>query len=647
MRRQASRASSNPLMAMPEVERLQLEWQELSCWYSTSGANKWVLKGVYGCAQPSEMQAVMGPSGAGKSTLMDILAQRKSTGHLGGALLVDGKRADATYIRKTAYVPQEDNFVPVMTLLETLQFYAGIILPRHWSGARRAARVQEVMREMGLAGSARTLVGGLTPGGLVHRGLSGGERKRLSIATGILAAPSVVFLDEPTTGLDSFAALTVMSYMKRMAQENGHIVITCIHQPRSAIWSMFDTVTLLSCGRLMYTGICDGLVEWLRGIGFDYDASVHGVVSDWALDLVAIGTHKPTQYFGQTITNMREVRTLSAHFLEHWLERRSGGAAAAGEDLMLPQGQTGSRGPVVTVARAADTSSSILGPVATAAATPAIRSWDVRGGHGSGGSPQMNSGSSSPSSGSHTSGSHTSGRPVLGRVHHSSGTGGNIRAPSPSRSPSRLQRYERERDALRKPSTWTQQCCWIYRREFLTITRNPSEVAGRTLCNAWVAAAMGMMFWSLADDFTSLRSKINMMLNMLAFFCLMPYVSMSLYSAGRKSYLADVSAKLYSPSAYYIAKVRLGCMGCAVAGRIAVRPCVHAQCLSSTLDPFRLPPPPLIPQQVAATLPFQLISSLTFTFVLYGMAGLRNSPAAIWEYAAITTVLALIAVQVR
>ena len=145
---------------------------------------------------------------------------------------------------------------------------------------------------MGLGTHHKTLVGGVLPGGLMLRGLSGGERKRLSIAVGILAAPSVVFLDEPTSGLDSFAALTVrgarrqrgggggrgaaggctrprvgargargaqqarrptprppprrrpqvMGYMKRMARCNGQVVIASIHQPRSAIWSMFDTV---------------------------------------------------------------------------------------------------------------------------------------------------------------------------------------------------------------------------------------------------------------------------------------------------------------------------------------------------------------------------------------------------------------------
>jgi len=154
-------------------------------------------------------KALLGPSGAGKSTLMDMIAQRKSTGNLSGDLLVNGRSPTRNFIRMCAYVPQCDNFVPVMTTKEVMQFYAGIILPRSWGSVRRAARVEEVLQEMGLVHTQHTLVGGESPGGLLLRGLSGGERKRLSIAAGIIAAPSVVFLDEPTTGLDSFAALTV------------------------------------------------------------------------------------------------------------------------------------------------------------------------------------------------------------------------------------------------------------------------------------------------------------------------------------------------------------------------------------------------------------------------------------------------------
>jgi ABC-type multidrug transport system fused ATPase/permease subunit len=160
-------------------------------------------------APPLRPQALLGPSGAGKSTLMDILAQRKSVGVLTGQLLVAGHPAGRGFIRCTAYVPQDDNFVPTMTTAETMRFYAAIILPDEMGRAGRLRRVEEVLAALGLGNHHKTLVGGTLPGGLMLRGLSGGERKRLSIAAGILAAPSVVFLDEPTSGLDSFAALSV------------------------------------------------------------------------------------------------------------------------------------------------------------------------------------------------------------------------------------------------------------------------------------------------------------------------------------------------------------------------------------------------------------------------------------------------------
>jgi len=138
-----------------------------------------------------------------------------------------------------------------------------------------------VLQEVGLAHARATIVGGTLPGGLMLRGLSGGERKRLSVASGILAAPTFLFLDEPTSGLDSFAALTVMGYLKRLAREHGRVVIASIHQPRSAIWQMFDAVTLLANGRLMYHGPRDEMTTWFGSLGFKYDPDLHGVASDW------------------------------------------------------------------------------------------------------------------------------------------------------------------------------------------------------------------------------------------------------------------------------------------------------------------------------------------------------------------------------
>lgn len=96
-------------------------------------------------------------------------------------------------------------------------------------------------------------MGGLLPGGLSVRGISGGERRRLSIACGVVGAPRIIALDEPTSGLDSNAALVVMECMKRLAGQS-RIVLSSIHQPRAAIWELFTKVQVLSEGRMLYFG---------------------------------------------------------------------------------------------------------------------------------------------------------------------------------------------------------------------------------------------------------------------------------------------------------------------------------------------------------------------------------------------------------
>ncbi len=99
-------------------------------------------------------------------------------------------------------------------------------------------------------------VGGLLPGGLTVRGISGGEKRRLSIACGCVGAPKIIALDEPTSGLDANAALVVMQCMARLAGQQ-RIVISSIHQPRASIWDLFTKVQVLSEGRMLYFGPTD------------------------------------------------------------------------------------------------------------------------------------------------------------------------------------------------------------------------------------------------------------------------------------------------------------------------------------------------------------------------------------------------------
>ncbi len=111
--------------------------------------------------------------------------------------------------RVTAYVTQEDIFHPTSTVKEAVLFQANLRLDRRMPAHEKDALALRLIEDVGLKGKEHTYVGGPLPGGLRVRGLSGGEKRRLSLCCGTVTAPSLLFLDEPTSGLDGFAALVV------------------------------------------------------------------------------------------------------------------------------------------------------------------------------------------------------------------------------------------------------------------------------------------------------------------------------------------------------------------------------------------------------------------------------------------------------
>ncbi|KAK9834135.1 hypothetical protein WJX81_001128 [Elliptochloris bilobata] len=268
---------------------------------------KCILAPCAGVVMPGELCALVGPSGAGKSTLLDILAQRKG-GAVTGKVLVNGRPVDAAFRRHSAYVPQEDAFVPTLSAWETLEFHAWLRSPQGTSAEEVHARMHDALAVMGLWRVRNTPVGGVLPGGIRVRGLSGGEQRRLSIACALVAQPSILFLDEPTTGLDSFAALNIMDHMSCLAAL-GHTIITTLHQPRTAIWDLLHQarclsalqcligVVVLSEGVQLYGADPRGAVAWFGdGLRYPYDAAIDGAAADWLMDLVSVGFTKPNGY---------------------------------------------------------------------------------------------------------------------------------------------------------------------------------------------------------------------------------------------------------------------------------------------------------------------------------------------------------------
>ncbi|XP_064110769.1 protein scarlet-like isoform X3 [Macrobrachium nipponense] len=254
-------------------EGITLTWKDLSvyvpqktAWFRKGNDQrpfKRVLNNVSGAVRPGSLVALMGSSGAGKSTLMTALAHRTPGGVIvDGDILVNSRRATRTMASLAGYVHQDDLFVGSLTVKEHLTFMARLRMDYRKTQWQRSARVQELMKELGLLKTQNTRIG--IPG--QDKSLSGGERKRLAFATEILTDPPLLFCDEPTTGLDSYNARKLVRMMKDMAAR-GKTILCTIHQPSSEVFAMFDKLLLLAEGRVAYMGSSSGALEFLDSLG--------------------------------------------------------------------------------------------------------------------------------------------------------------------------------------------------------------------------------------------------------------------------------------------------------------------------------------------------------------------------------------------
>ncbi|KAM0891201.1 hypothetical protein ACQ4PT_026526 [Festuca glaucescens] len=208
-----------------------------------------LLDGISGEAREGEIMAVLGASGAGKSTLIDALAGRIQRDSLRGAVTLNGDALDSRLLRViSAYVMQDDLLHPMLTVAETLMYSAEFRLPRSLSTSKKRSRVQALIEQLGLGAAANTIIGDEG-----SRGVSGGERRRVSIGIDIIHDPIILFLDEPTSGLDSTSAFMVVKVLQRIAW-SGSVVVMSIHQPSYRILGLLDRLMFLSRGRSVYYG---------------------------------------------------------------------------------------------------------------------------------------------------------------------------------------------------------------------------------------------------------------------------------------------------------------------------------------------------------------------------------------------------------
>uniref|UniRef100_A0A8D2JHQ6 Broad substrate specificity ATP-binding cassette transporter ABCG2 n=1 Tax=Sciurus vulgaris TaxID=55149 RepID=A0A8D2JHQ6_SCIVU len=224
-----------------------------------------ILSDINGIMKPG-LNAIMGPTGGGKSFLLDILAARKDPCGLSGEVLINGAPQHANFPCETGYVVQDDVVMGTLTVRENLQFSAALRLPTTMTNHEKNERINKVIQDLGLSKVADFKVIRETP------------------SMELITDPPILFLDEPTTGLDSSTASAVLLLLKRIS-EQGRTIIFSIHQPQYSIFKLFDRLTLLASGKLIFHGPAQEALGYFESIG--YPCEPYNNPADFFLDVIS------------------------------------------------------------------------------------------------------------------------------------------------------------------------------------------------------------------------------------------------------------------------------------------------------------------------------------------------------------------------
>lgn len=277
---------------------------------------KTILENVHGIVEAGEICALMGPSGCGKTTLLNVLAHRDAaTGAtVEGSTSVNGSVPSLAAFRKiSSYVEQEDALIGSLTVRETMHFAARLAHKNSLTKAERMRRIDGLLESFGLRNQAHMLIG--TP---IRKGISGGQKRRVSVASQLITAPKILFLDEPTSGLDSAASWEVISFVKEVAKRNNLIVIASIHQPSTSTFQLFDKLLLLSGGKSHYFGSVEGVEPQFESLGFPMP--IHTNPAEFLLELMNVdfashqeAAHERLQEMQKAWIKSPRARELDAH----------------------------------------------------------------------------------------------------------------------------------------------------------------------------------------------------------------------------------------------------------------------------------------------------------------------------------------------
>ncbi|XP_055495593.1 ATP-binding cassette sub-family G member 5 [Leucoraja erinacea] len=270
-------------------------------WDVQSYLQKWtkhILKNVSFYVESGQLMGILGNSGSGKTTLLDAIAGRLcGSSNLIGDVYVNGcKLKKEDFHNCFAYVLQSDNLLSYLTVEETLTYTGLLTLCGNTNAIKK--KVKSVMLELSLSHIASHVIGGRA-----FRGISGGERRRVSIAAQLLQDPKIILLDEPTTGLDSMTSNQIIGLLSELAHKN-RIVILTIHQPRSELFKLFDRIGIMSCGELVFCGGTEEMVDFFSSCG--YHCPEYCNPFDLYVDLTSVDTRSKEREI-ETYSRVQEI----------------------------------------------------------------------------------------------------------------------------------------------------------------------------------------------------------------------------------------------------------------------------------------------------------------------------------------------------
>jgi len=241
-----------------------------------------ILEKTSGHIRDGRLTALMGPSGSGKTTLMDIVANMK-TSPWTGEVYMNGNNFGSLFRRIASYMPQTDIMPQHWRVREAVTFNAMLKKPKPssmpWKNFLQFA--YDMLASVGLDHAKATYIGGPAV-----RGISGGEKRRVSLVRCLVAKPALVFSDEPTTGLSATDAEIIMKTMWLSSKRMNVTYVVVIHQPRAEICELFTDLIMLTSrpGRTVYNGAMQDLPSYLLRAGWPTPPGCNPV--DHYLDLI-------------------------------------------------------------------------------------------------------------------------------------------------------------------------------------------------------------------------------------------------------------------------------------------------------------------------------------------------------------------------